>query len=143
MAFRCFAQQPDLTDRCSTFTPLRRQDSGLGSFSVQLSDALGNDTVGLHHSREPQIQEVRLFIRPWNQRRNRYISGLTVTNETKSRVLVVRQQSPTMRRKTQRIIGKVLTWAVELLPLERSSCKTENTALLRRCSQLRREEQGS
>ena len=43
-----------------------------------------------------------------------------------------------MRRKTQRIIGKVLTWAVELLPLERSSCKTENTALLRRCSQLRR-----
>ena len=94
-AFRCFAQWPDLTDRCSTITPLRRQNSGFCSFSVQLSNTLGNDTVGLHHPREPQIQEVRLLLRPWNQRRNRYIPGLTVTNEAKSWFLVVWQQRPT------------------------------------------------
>ena len=53
-------------------------------FSVQLSNTHGNDTVGLHHPREPQIKAVRLLIRPWSQRRNRYILGLAVTNEAKS-----------------------------------------------------------
>ena len=109
------------------------------------TNTFGNDTVGFHQSREPHFIEVRLCVRPWNQRRNRCIpvSLWQMKQNPGSLSFGNSVQPPSrMRRKTHRIIGKVLTWAVEPFLLERSSCR-KNTPLLRRCIQLRREGQGS
>ena len=103
-------------------------------------------TVSFHQSREPHFIEMRLCVRPWNQRRNRYIPVALwrMKQNPGSLSLGNKVQPPSrMRRKTHRIIRNVLTWVVEPFPLERSSSRTENTAPLRRCIQLRREEQGS